>query len=67
MAQKDKSFPKHLPLYVCYNPYFPDNADLAAERHRLEQKLKHGNGLITGIYLQVSRPPLYCSTSSLFF
>ncbi|MCJ1354265.1 MAG: hypothetical protein MMC33_004252 [Icmadophila ericetorum] len=66
MAQKDKRFPKHLPLYVCFNPYFPDDADLAAERHRLKQKLEQGTGLITGIYLQrhlavVTREPVLSS------
>jgi len=52
MAQKDKSFPKHLPLFVCFNPYFPDKADLAAEKQRFQQKMSDGNSLITGIYLQ---------------
>ena len=54
MAQRDESFPQHLPLYVCFNPYFPDPTDAAAERQRLEQKLKHGVRLVTGMYLQVS-------------
>ena len=58
----------HLPLYVCFNPYFPNPADAAAERNRLEEKLKYSNSRISGIYLQVSRPsgpqvtqiPEYC-------
>ena len=57
LAQKDKSFPQHVPLYVCFNPYFPDQPDLAAERRRLKQKLEQGGSLITGIYLQVSCNP----------
>ena len=56
MAQNDKSFPTELPLYVCFNPYFPDKADLLCERRRLEEKLKNGSGLVRGIYLQVACP-----------
>jgi hypothetical protein len=57
MAREDKSFPTQLPLYVCFNPYFPDKTDLSGERRRLEEKLKHGSGLVKGIYLQVACPP----------
>ena len=56
MAQDDKSFPTEVPLYVCFNPYFPDKADLSCERRRLEGKLKVGSGLVRGIYLQVACP-----------
>lgn len=56
MAQDDMNFPKELPLHVCFNPYFPDKADLLCERRRLEEKLKNGSGLVRGIYLQVACP-----------
>ena len=56
MAHNDESFPRELPLYVCFNPYFPETADLSCERRRLEQKLKNGSSLIRGIYLQVACP-----------
>lgn len=56
IAQDDKSFPTELPLYVCFNPYFPDKADLSCERRRLEEKLRNGSCLVRGIYLQVACP-----------
>ena len=53
MAGTVKSFADGLPLYACFNPYFPDEGDLAAEKQRLEQKLRHSGSLVKGIYLQV--------------
>ena len=71
MAEKVDSFAHSLPLYACFNPYFPDEGDLAAEKQRLEQKLRHSGSLVKGIYLQVDHLPaplclrhaLSCSTS----
>ena len=53
MAAEVDSSAHSLPLYACFNPYFPDEGDLAAEKQRLEQKLRHSGSLIKGIYLQV--------------
>lgn len=39
------------PIYVAFNPYFPSNAEAAAERMRLKRKLE--SGLVRGIYLQM--------------
>ena len=39
-----------LPIAVAFNPYFPDQADFAKEKQRLERKLQ--TGLVDSIYLQ---------------
>ena len=57
MAADVESFADGLPLYACFNPYFPDEGDLAAEKRRLEQKLRHSGSLVKGIYLQVDILP----------
>lgn len=68
MAQEDSDFPEHLPIYICFNPYFPEKEDRAAEKRRLEEKLERGGSLVRGIYLQVrglaciSRKPVEAGT-----
>jgi hypothetical protein len=39
------------PLYVAFNPYFPNSVDAAEERQRLAGKL--ATGLVCGVYLQM--------------
>ena len=66
MAGAVESFADSLPLYACFNPYFPDKGDLAAEKQRLEQKLRHSGSLVKGIYLQVDHlPAIQCSQRAL--
>eukprot|EP01026_Neomeris_dumetosa_P058515 TRINITY_DN54529_c0_g1_i6.p2 TRINITY_DN54529_c0_g1~~TRINITY_DN54529_c0_g1_i6.p2 ORF type:complete len:279 (-),score=28.94 TRINITY_DN54529_c0_g1_i6:227-1063(-) len=47
---KENGVKSSVPLYVAFNPYLPNDDDLAFEKDRLVQKIK--SGLISGIYLQ---------------
>ena len=39
-----------VPIAVAFNPYFPNQADFAKEKQRLERKLQ--TGLVDSVYLQ---------------
>lgn len=49
---KEKKDPQtdSVPIAVAFNPYFPDEADFAKEKQRLERKLQ--TGMVNSIYLQ---------------
>ena len=49
--------PPHPRIFVAFNPYLPDAADLAVEYARLKQKL--ATGIPSGIYLQVRQEIQY--------
>lgn len=50
LKDQKESQPCGVPIAVAFNPYFPDEADFAKEKHRLQRKLQ--TGMVDSIYLQ---------------